>query len=310
MKYSLTLTALLLSSCAFAAPVIKQLNVCSGEKYRMVMHGGVGYNANPAQIETMKRILTSANEKLKAGEINLDVVQFALEEMENSGIFNAGKGGTRTSENTVELDAAIMDGSNLAAGAVASLKDVKNPIRLARAVKDKTPHVFMVGEGASKFAREQGFEMVTPDYYVGKKPAPGVKHFGTVGVVVMDRCGNIAAGTSTGGLYGKKPGRVGDSPVIGAGTYANNKTCGISATGEGEKFIRATVSARISAILQYTKRDLKSAMDEALDVVGEIGGSGGIIGIDRDGNIVTDTSNSMPMPRGSVTEAGTVVVTD
>jgi beta-aspartyl-peptidase (threonine type) len=307
----LSLTLFCLAGCSTPKNISQKNNVCSNDKFRMVMHAGVGYNASAAQSDALKRILSEGHAKLKSGATAVDVVQYAVEQMENSGIFNAGKGGTRTSLKTVELDSSIMDGSNMMAGAVASVKDVKNPVRLARAVKDKTPHVFMVGEGASNFARSLGMEMVTPDYYAGKAPTPGEKaHYGTVGAVALDRCGNLASATSTGGLFGKLPGRVGDSPVIGAGTYANNKTCAISATGEGEKFIRATVGSRISAILQYTDRKLKSAMKESLDLVVELGGSGGIVGIDKFGDIQTDTSGGDPMPRGHVTEVGDVVVSD
>lgn len=285
---------------------------CGQKKYALVIHGGVGYNASEKQREVMKEILKKGHAQLTGGAAAQDVVQAAVERMEDSGLFNAGKGGTRTNQGTVELDASIMDGKTMAAGAVGSVKDVKNPIRLARMVKDKTKHVFMVGEGASAKAKEFGLDMVTSDYFVSQA-APMSKekfHYGTVGAVALDRCGDLAAATSTGGLFGKAPGRLGDSPVIGAGTYANNKTVAVSCTGEGEKFIRASAGARISMILQYTKRPLKSAVEETLSLVKELGGDGGIITVDKAGQVVTSTNDNMPMPRGYVRENGFVVAND
>lgn len=280
----LALTSLLIS--------FNSLADCGQKKFALVLHGGVGYNASEKQREIMKAILTRAHEQLKGGAIAQDVVQFAVEQMEDSGVFNAGKGGTRTNKGTVELDASIMDGKTMEAGAVGSVKDVKNPIRLARMVKDKTKHVMIVGDGASAKAKEFGLEMVTPDYFSApnKSLIKVTKHFGTVGAVALDRCGDLAAATSTGGLYGKAPGRLGDSPVIGAGTYANNKTVAVSCTGEGEKFIRANAGARISMILEYTDRTLPSAIEETLVLVKDLGGSGGIITVDKNGEVVTSTN--------------------
>lgn len=284
---------------------------CGNKKFALVIHGGVGYNANDKQKEVMVAILKKGHEQLKGGAIAQDVVQSAVEQMEDSGLFNAGKGGTRTSSGTVELDASIMDGKTMAAGAIGGVKDVKNPIRLARMVKDKTKHVFMVGEGASQKAKEFGLEMVSSDYFVSAAPMSKEKfHYGTVGAVALDRCGDLSAATSTGGLFGKAPGRLGDSPVIGAGTYANNKTVAVSCTGEGEKFIRASAGARISMILQYTDRSLKSAVEETLSLVKELGGDGGIITVDKDGQVVTSTNDKLPMPRGYVRENGFVVQND
>lgn len=278
-------------------------------RFTLVVHGGVGYNSSDAQKNVLKKILSIGHDLLKDGATSQDVVQLAVEEMENSGLFNSGKGGTRTSLGTVELDAAIMEGTTLSAGAVAGVKDVKNPIRLARLIKDKTKHVFVVSDGASALARSHNLDMVTPDYYVGK--APGDKlHFGTVGAVALDRCGHVASATSTGGLYGKLPGRVGDSPIIGAGTYANDKTCAVSATGEGEKFIRANAGVRISNILEYANRTLSSAVNESLSLVESLGGGGGIISVSKNGDVVWATTHQMPMPRGYVKEDGVVIQLD
>lgn len=291
---------------------ISSTPICENlDSFTLAVHGGVGYVANPSQREVLKKILSDGHQMLKDGVRGIDVVQNVVEQMENSGLFNAGRGGTRTNIKTVELDSSIMDGRDLSAGAVASVKDVKNPIRLARAVKDQTNNVFIVSEGASLKAKEFGLDLVTPDYYVGVAPLPGEKvHYGTVGAVVRDRCGDLAAGTSTGGLYNKPRGRVGDSPIIGGGTYANNLTCAVSATGDGEKFIRASVGSRISSILQYTDRSLKSAVDEALDLVKELKGGGGVISVDKKGQVYWSTTDNAPMPRGLVREDGVVVVMD
>ncbi|MEK6555957.1 MAG: isoaspartyl peptidase/L-asparaginase [Bdellovibrionota bacterium] len=284
--------------------------------FTLAVHGGVGYTANAAQSEVIRKILAEGHQQLKDGVDAMFVVQHAAEIFEDSGIFNAGRGGTRTNKNTVELDASIMDGSDLSAGAVASLVDVKNPIRLAYVVKAKTKHVFMVGPGASALAREFELETVTPDYFTAspyihsRNETQPPKTHGTVGAVALDRCGNLAAATSTGGLYGKRPGRVGDSPVIGAGTYANNETAAVSATGEGEKFIRANVGVRISNIIQYTKRSLKSAVIESLNLVEKLGGGGGLIAVDKKGQPLLATSKAAPMPSGYVQESGKVIVRD
>jgi beta-aspartyl-peptidase (threonine type) len=299
-KILLPLT-LLISFSAFAE--------CTNKKFVLLIHGGVGYNASEKQKEIMVNILKKGHEALKAGKAAQDVVEEALVTYEDSGLFNTGKGGVRTSAGTVELDASIMDGKTMAAGAVGSLKNVKNPIRLARLVKDKTKNVFLVGEGASAKAKEFGLELVSSDYFVSSMTKDKV-HYGTVGAVALDRCGDLAAATSTGGLLGKTPGRLGDSPVIGAGTYANNKTVAVSCTGEGEKFIRASAAVRISNILQYTKRSLKSAVEETLALVKELGGDGGIITLDKNGQIVTSTNDKMPMPRGFVREDGKIVAND
>lgn len=283
---------------------------CSKEKKSTLMiHGGAGYQANETQKRIIKDILAQGHQMLRAGYSSLDVVQYAVEQMENSGHFNAGRAGTRTAIKTVELDAAIMDGKDLSAGAVASVKDVKNPIRLARAVKEKTRHVLIVGEGASEFADQLKYEKVTPTYFVSDFEIEKKNfHYGTVGAIAMDRCKNFAAATSTGGLYGKMPGRVGDSPLIGSGTYANNKTGAISCTGSGEKFIRANVASRISNILQYTKRNLKSALQESLEMVEQMQGDGGVIAISLKGEPEWATTPKTPLVAGFVQEDGLIQV--
>jgi beta-aspartyl-peptidase (threonine type) len=217
--------------------------------------------------------------------------------MEDSPLFNAGKGAVLTEKGEAELDASIMDGATLMAGAVAGVKHVKNPIMLARLIMEKSPHVMMIGEGAEEFGKENGIEMVDPGYFITKErweqyqkmlkrqeeKKKAEKH-GTVGAVALDKNGNLAAGTSTGGMMMKKFGRVGDSPIIGAGTYANNNTCAVSSTGYGEYFIRLGVAKDISAMMEYKNYSLKKAADEVLAKVGKLGGDGGVIAIDKDGN--------------------------
>src|SRR6266487_3364115 len=231
---------------------------------------------------------------------------------------------------TIERDAAIMNGKTLAAGAVASLKHIKNPISLARLVMEKSGHVMMDSEGAEAFAQENGIELVDQKYFftqdrwdalqkikaAEKSRTSGVgKAFlitdqdrhGTVGAVALDQNGNLAAATSTGGTTNKRPGRVGDTPVIGAGTYANNATCAVSATGDGEYFIRATVGHGVSALIEYRGMTLKEAAQAVLDKVAKVGGTGGLIAIDRQGN-VTLPFNTSGMYRGYVDPNGKFVV--
>jgi beta-aspartyl-peptidase (threonine type) len=230
--------------------------------------------------------------------------------MEDSPLFNAGKGAVFTHEGRNELDAAVMDGSSLAAGAVAGVTDIRNPITAARAVMEQSPHVMLTGKGASEFAAEKGLEIVDPSYFREEsrfrelqRALENEKH-GTVGCVALDMNGDLAAGTSTGGMTNKRYNRIGDVPIIGAGTYANNATCAVSATGHGEFFIRYTVAHDISALMDYKGLSL----DEAARVVVhqklvKAGGSGGIVSVDRKGN-VSMPFNSEGMYRGYRTSAG------
>jgi beta-aspartyl-peptidase (threonine type) len=220
-----------------------------------------------------------------------------------------------THEGTNELDASIMDGGTMKAGAVAGLKHIKNPIRLARLVMEKSPHVMMSGEGAEAFAKEQGgIEFVDQKYFytdrawkalqdalaAEKKAAQADDHHGTVGAVALDQHGNLAAGTSTGGLTNKRFGRIGDSPIIGAGTYANNQSCGISSTGVGEFWIRYTVAHDICARVQYRSTPIQTAADDVVQgVLKPIGGEGGVIGLDARGNVMM-SFNTTGMGRGYV----------
>lgn len=293
----------------------------------LVIHGGAGTikkeNITPEQDSSYRAKLTEALEAgyavLEKGEPATNAVIATIQVMEESPLFNAGRGSVFTNAGTNEMDAAIMKGESRDAGAVAGLTTVKSPISAALAVMENSPHVMMTGPGAEQFAREQGLEIVDPSYFfdqnrydalqrVKQKEAekgtaaamaafPDSK-FGTVGCVALDKDGNIAAGTSTGGMTNKKYGRVGDVPIIGAGTYADNATCGVSATGHGEYFIRSVVAYDIAAKMKYNNMSLEEAANKVvMEELVNFGGEGGIIALDRAGNI-TMPFNSEGMFRG------------
>src|SRR5213594_3603122 len=278
----------------------------------------------------LERALSAGYEILKRGGSSVNATEAAVRVLEDDPHFNAGKGSVFTSAGTNEMDAAIMDGKTLAAGAVASLKHIKNPISLARLVMEKSGHVMMDSDGAELFAKENGIELVDQKYFFTQdrwealqkikaaeksRASGGGKAFlitdqdrhGTVGAVALDQDGNLAAATSTGGTTNKRPGRIGDTPVIGAGTYANNATCAVSATRDGEYFIRATVGNNISALIEYRGMSLKDAAQVALDRVAKLGGTGGLIAIDREGSIALPF-NTNGMYRGYVDPKGKFVV--
>lgn len=271
-------------------------------KFGLVIHGGAGTilkkNMTPekeaAYIEKLNEALSAGYKILESGGASLDAVNAATNILEDSPLFNAGKGAVLTEKGEAELDASIMDGKTLAAGAVAGVKHIKNPINLARLVMERSPHVMMIGEGAEEFAKQNNYELVENKYFITEerwqqylkiKEAQDKKH-GTVGCVALDKNGNLAAGTSTGGMMMKKFGRVGDAPIIGAGTYANNSTCAVSATGHGEYFIRLGVARDISSLIEYKNYSLDQAANEVINVkLTKLGGTGGVIAIDKNGNI-------------------------
>jgi L-asparaginase / beta-aspartyl-peptidase len=277
----------------------------------------------------IENALRAGQEILQGGGSSLDAVEAAVRVLEDDPHFNAGRGSVFNSAGTNEMDAAIMDGKTLAAGAVAELEHVRNPIVLARAVMEKSKHVMMVGSGAEEFAKRNGIELVDPKYFftqhrwdelqkdeaAEKAGADGSKKFiisdaerhGTVGAVARDSYGNLAAATSTGGTSNKLPGRVGDSPVIGAGTYADNATCAVSCTGDGEFFIRAIVAHQVSALMELRGMSLPEAAEQALAQAQKLGGSGGLVAVDKNGNVALPF-NTSGMYRGYLREDGKFVI--
>ena len=280
--------------------------------FSIAIHGGAGTLVKglmTLELETeYKTALKKARDKgyeiLKQGGSALDAVEVAVRLLEDSPLFNAGKGAVFTAEGTHEMDAAIMDGKTIEAGAVSLITGIKNPVSLARDVMEKSYHVFLAGEGAIQFAKGEGYEVESPEYFYDEiryKQWQGIKDsdsfqldhsvkkdgkFGTVGAVACDTNSNIAAATSTGGMTNKKWGRVGDSPMIGAGNYANNKTCAISCTGSGEFFIRGVVAYDVSCLMEHKGMSLKAASEEVIHKrILDIGGDGGLIAVDAQGNI-------------------------
>jgi beta-aspartyl-peptidase (threonine type) len=307
-------------------------------KFGLVIHGGAGTiersKMTPKREHEyragIERALAAGYDILKRGGSSLDATEAAVRVLEDDPHFNAGRGAVFTNVGTNELDAAVMDGKTLKAGAVACLKHIKNPVSLARLVMEKSGHVMMDGEGAETFAKENGTEFVDQKYFYTEerwqalqkvkaaeenRSGAAKKAFiisdqdrhGTVGAVALDQDGNLAVATSTGGTTNKRAGRVGDSPVIGAGTYANNATCAVSATGDGEYFIRATVGHDVSALMEYRGMSLKEAAQTVLDKVARLGGNGGLIAIDREGNMALPF-NTSGMYRGYVDPNGKFVV--
>lgn len=329
-----------------AFPGVKQLQSPQGPPpMGIVIHGGAGViergSLTPEKEAAYKAKLEEALKAgwkiLQDGGTSLDAVQAAIVIMEDSPLFNAGKGAVFNADGKNELDSAIMDGKTLKAGAAAGLRTVKNPILLARAIMDKSPHVMMISDGAEKFAKEQGIEIVPEKYFwtqerwdgylkvkkeqeeKAKQPAgkPGTvsmtesqkdeNRFGTVGAAALDKNGNLAAGTSTGGMTYKRFGRVGDVPIIGAGTYANNNTLAISATGDGEYFIRLGVARDISALMEYQARPIQNAADDVIQrKLTALGGTGGVVSIDKHGNMGI-SFNSKGMYRGYIDKDGKAV---
>jgi beta-aspartyl-peptidase (threonine type) len=293
-------------------------NAQQKKEWAIVIHGGAGVitrdNMTPELDSTYRAALREAMNTgikiLSEGGTALEAVEKTINVMEDNPLFNAGKGAVFTHDGKNELDAAIMDGSTLAAGSVACVTDIKNPITAARYVMTKSEHVMLTGAGASEFAKEQGLEIVPPSYFYTEKRFSELQRIlkeekhGTVGCCALDKNGNLAAGTSTGGMTNKRYNRVGDAPIIGAGTYANNNTCAVSATGHGEFFIRWTVAHDISALMEYKGLSLTEASNLVVnDKLVKAGGSGGIISVDKSGNI-SMPFNSEGMFRGFASSDG------
>jgi L-asparaginase / beta-aspartyl-peptidase len=290
-------------------------------EYVLVIHGGAGtilkenftHEKEQQYLTKLEEALIEGEKILRSGGTSLDAITSSIMVLENSPMFNAGKGSVFNEDGKIEMDASIMNGENGLAGAISGVSSIKNPILAARAVMEESKHVMISGNGAVEFARSVGLEIADSSYfytdrrwesYQKAKSKRAEKH-GTVGAVALDKYGNIAAGTSTGGMTYKMKGRIGDSPIIGAGTYADNSTCAISATGHGEFFIRNVVAYDISALMKYSGMSLNNAAQTVImKKLKDIGGDGGIIGVDNKGNY-TMTFNTRGMYRGVITSDGT-----
>ena len=284
--------------------------------FGIVIHGGAGTilkkNMTPELEKEYRAVLAQAIEVghaiLKEGGSSQEAVEKTIHVMENSPLFNAGKGAVLTAEGYASLDASFMDGKSLNAGAISGVRHIKNPITTAIAVMEQSPHVMLSGKGADDFAISLGLDTVPNNYFITERRKNALKRvqekeaakvsfydpfirdskFGTVGCVALDQAGNLAAGTSTGGMTNKKWDRIGDAPIIGAGTYANNISCGVSATGWGEFFIRSVVAHDIAALVEYKGMDITSAAKTVLQKVADLGGDGGVIVLDRKGNVAME----------------------
>lgn len=305
----------MLIACATALPAAD---------FVLVAHGGAGdYSKMSAETITARRdglakAIRTGYAILARGGTSLDAVEATIRVLEDSGLYDAGRGAYYTKDGIPEMDAAIMDGRTLEAGSVAAVKHIANPIHLARLVMEKTPHVLLVADGAEEFAKSQGIDLVSPYYFytdrewkrfqdAEKSKKAGAGH-GTVGVVALDQAGNLAAGTSTGGTVLKMPGRVGDSPIIGAGTYANNASCAVSATGTGEYFMRNVVASDICARVRYLHVSLEqAASDVVMKELVEQHGDGGVIALDRAGHVTTPF-NTDGMLTGTVRADGEIKI--
>ena len=300
----------------------------------IVIHGGAGTilkeNMTPelesAYLQKLEEAVKTGYQILQEGGTSQKAVEETIKIMENSPLFNAGVGAVLTNDETVSLDASFMEGSNLNAGAIAGSKYIKNPISAAISVMDDSPHVLLSSEGADEFAIKMGLDTMPNSYFITERRLNSVRRakkndelsfvvdpfindykYGTVGCVAIDKNGNISSGTSTGGTTNKKWGRIGDAPIIGAGTYANNNCCGISATGWGEHFIRNVVAYDIAAQMMYNDKSITEASKQSLEKVMKTGGDGGVIGLDKNGNVSMEF-NTAGMYRAFIGNDGELTV--
>jgi L-asparaginase / beta-aspartyl-peptidase len=274
----------------------------------IAIHGGAGVMRRDKPGEQQRAVLKRALEAAYAQKTALDAVTAAVVIMEDSPLFNAGRGSCFNADGEIEMDASVMEGEQLRAGAVAAVRRIRNPVLAARGVMEKTQHVLLAGDGAERFARQHGLPLEEPAYFSTEQRLSALKrnlkyHHGTVGAVALDQDGNLAAATSTGGYTGKLPGRIGDSPLIGAGNYADNRACAVSGTGLGEAFIRAAVAYDVAARMRYRKDPLAKAAAAALANVARLGGDGGLVAVDRRGNVAMPF-NSEGMYRAAIDRAG------
>ncbi|MDA0793486.1 MAG: isoaspartyl peptidase/L-asparaginase [Bacteroidetes bacterium] len=317
----------------------KKEKITTSETFGIVIHGGAGTllrkNMTPEKEAAYREKLTEAiqvgYEILKNGGSSQEAVEKTIHVMEDSPLFNAGKGAVLTAEETIELDASFMNGETLDAGAIAGVRTIKHPISAAIKVMESSPHVMLSGQGADQFAAEQGLEIVAPEYFYTEQRIEALnrvkqaerkggesasleqeflknQRYGTVGCAALDKNGNLSAGTSTGGMTNKKWNRIGDAPIIGAGTYANNATCAISATGWGEFFIRSVVAHDISALMEYKGLSIQEAARIVIhEKVAKLGGDGGVVGIDHQGNVAMEM-NTPGMYRAHINSMGNLTV--
>ena len=303
--------------------------IMSSDNIGIAVHGGAGVMKNLSEEQKQKienkisDTLIKAYSILEKGGSSIDAVEFAVAELEDSPLFNAGKGSVYNSNGVQEMDASIMSGKDRMAGAVASIQRIKNPIKLARKIAESTEHVMLVGEGAEIFAKNIGETIVDQDYFYSEKNLKRLKKarakknagiqsatqdkIGTVGAVALDINGNISAATSTGGMTNKMPGRVGDSPIIGSGTWAQNGVCGVSSTGHGEYFIKYQVAREVCARIEYLDKNISTSSKEILNELKNIDAEGGLIAIDSEANIAMPF-NTDGMIRGSITSKSTLNV--
>ena len=313
---TLLLISLILIACHDSPKLSKEKDLPKTPKFGIVIHGGAGVikkenmtdSLQKAYEEKLQEAIDVGHKILSEGGTAIEAVQRTINIMENSPLFNSGKGAVLNAEGIAELDASIMDGKTKNAGAISGVQHIKNPINLAFKVMEESSHVMLSAQGAEEFAKLHQLEFVDNSYFMterrkraleaSKAREKGVssnefflsnEKYGTVGCAALDQNGNLAAGTSTGGMTNKKYGRIGDSPIIGAGTYANNKTCAISATGHGEYFIRNVVAYDISAMMEYQGISLEQAAKRVIQKkLTDLGGTGGIVGIDKKGNVVME----------------------
>jgi L-asparaginase / beta-aspartyl-peptidase len=305
-------------------PGMSQVERLRGTGFALAVHGGAGTiprdEAGSSRVasyrEGLRRALTAGRDILAVGGSALDAVSEAVATLEDDPLFNAGRGSVFTRAGTQEMDACVMDGIDRRAGAVAGVFGPRNPVRAARAVMERSRHVLLIGERALAFCRENGVAFCEPVYFHSaarwrelqralEHPAVGPPQYGTVGAVARDCRGNLAAATSTGGMTGKAPGRVGDTPIIGAGTYADNATCAVSGTGHGEFFIRHVAAFAIAARLRHAGQSLDRAAEAVIGELAAAGGSGGVVAVDRDGALTLPFSTA-GMYRGYVRDGGAI----
>lgn len=308
--------------------IMQKVNMNQKRKISIAIHGGAGVitrneitpDKEILYKEALEKSLREGWKILEQGGTSMDAVTASCVMLENIPLFNAGKGSVFTSDETHEMDAAIMDGRTLKAGCAAGIKNVKNPILLARKIMENSKHVFLAYEGAEDFARSMNLEFADSSYFYTEfrykklqeakekelQKMNADKSLGTVGAVAIDKEGNLASATSSGGMTNKKFGRIGDTPVIGSGTYANNKTCAVSCTGDGEYFLRCVTAFDVSCLMEYGKMTLKEAALTAVKKLGNTGGVGGLIAVDKDGNLEL-VFNSKGMYRSSLSSGGIII---